>query len=366
MRDEWAYWRAMLAYVANPEARPKPDFDKAHPESGYYRHRNKAVAIWRENDGIICLVTAPDGNWSKTHQPDQIGDSVFSYCCDKPLTKAAYDKFMATKRWPEDIEPSKIDSRPTVNNPHSNGTGTEGESGTARDNQSRPDSATPPPPPIGDNLPKAPDRAMAAELDDLVERAWTWLKEIGGKVRDKPEADKLANYGVAVAELEKRAEAAREAEKAPYLQAGRVIDGKWKVVTTKAAEAKASLKALLLPYLTEVRRKAEQEALKADEARRKVEAERAAAIEQGRTPPPAPPLRGATPSKTVAGTQGKVSLKGRTVYDITDLKAAAAHLAGLDSPPQDFVDTVRKCAAARMKLNYPVPGVEARTEDSVA
>lgn len=362
--SEWAYWRAMLAYVGNPEAKPKPSFADPHnPESGYYRHRNKAVAIWREKGGVVCLVTAPDGNWSKSNKPDQIGDSVFSYCCDKPISREAYQKFIDTKHWPEDIEPSKIDSRPTVNNPRSNGTGTEGESGTARGDQSRDDSASPP---AGDNLPKAPDRAMAAELDDLVERAWAWLKEIGGKVRDKPEADKLANYGVAVAELEKRAEAAREAEKAPYLQAGRVIDGKWKVVTTKAGEVKASLKALLLPYLTEVRRKAEEEALKAEEARRKVEAERAAAIEAGRTPPPAPPLRGATPSKTVAGTQGKVSLKGRTVYDVVDLKAACAHLAGLESPPADLIETVRKAAAARIKLGYPVPGVEARTEDAVA
>ena len=47
MADRYQYWRAMLAHRADPKL-PQPDFDKAHPETGFYRgsRDNAAIAIW--------------------------------------------------------------------------------------------------------------------------------------------------------------------------------------------------------------------------------------------------------------------------------------------------------------------------------
>jgi len=383
MVDEWAYWRAMLKWRYDPNARfPQPDFDPKRPESGFYRMKQAAVAIWRTTDGgVVCLVTNPDGKWSKWEREDSISDSVFSYCCRAAISADAYKAFMATKRWPDDIDPPKAKINGTqlpdktggkipVNSPEfspeSNKAGTERvESGTAEPIQSRVDS-TSLPPGLGDNLPKAPDKALDAELTDLIERAEAFYKTTGGKIDTQEIADKMVNYGVAIADLEKKADLAREAEKRPYLETERAIEAKWRTVLQKADAAKKRFKNYVLPWFQMQRDKAQAEAAAAEAARRKEAAERQAAISAGMAPPPPPPLPRAEPSRTVAGTTGKASLRSRIVYEVVDLKAACAHLAALESPPDELIEVVRKVSGQRIKLGYPVPGVEARKEESVA
>ena len=93
--NPWAYWQAMLAWKAKPNAKlPTPDFDKHHPEQGYYRgQRNEAVAIWwdrtRSASPSSTGRAAPPPTRSHLRsydQADQIGDSVFAYCCRNPVT----------------------------------------------------------------------------------------------------------------------------------------------------------------------------------------------------------------------------------------------------------------------------------------
>ena len=116
-----------------------------------------------------------------------------------------------------------------------------------------------------------------------------------------------------------RAENAREAEKRPILEAGRACDARWKPIVGKAEAVTKNLKAILVPYFNKQREKAFQEAADAQKARE-------AATLAGETPP----LAGARPSPTTAGTQGRIYLKGQKVYRITDLRAAAEFIAKMN------------------------------------
>ena len=111
--DPYAYWRSMLAWKAKPDPKlPTPDFDKSHPETGFYRgQRNEAVAIWwTELQQCMARVTRPgrtnrDPLTTRDYdQADQIGDSVFAYCCRNPVEYEVYTEFTKTGLWPEDVQ----------------------------------------------------------------------------------------------------------------------------------------------------------------------------------------------------------------------------------------------------------------------
>jgi hypothetical protein len=204
-------------------------------------------------------------------------------------------------------------------------------------------------------LEASPEIAIGTEITELVSTAELWLTEIGRKIAEKAHADKVANFAVAAAALETRAEQARVAEKRPVLEAGRAIDARWNPVIERAGKIKANFKTILVPYLTEQRRKATQEAAEAQKAREAAEA-------KGELPD----LAGAAPSRTTAGTQGRVSLKSQKVYVIDDLRACVAFLVDLNNPPEEFLDGVQTAATKLMKAGFEVPGVSIKVEDTVA
>lgn len=378
MTDPYAYWHAMLAHKADPKS-PLPDFDKAHPETGFYRgsRDNAAIAIWWRYDEsgkpvqCIAMVHRPSRTGGRVavsnyDKADVISDMLFSYCCRNPISHEAYKAFTKSGVWPEDVnlpKPEPLGTRrerregsreyyaedradaamaKSIGEAPPNLGESEGESGTVETAQSRNESAS-------------PELTFSTEIDVVISEAEKYLNEIGRKVSEKVHADRLANYALVAGAVATRAEIARKLEKQPVLDAGRAIDGKWNPIVAKAERVAKNLKTLLVPYFNEQRKKAAQEAAEAQRGRE-------AATLAGEVPP----LAGARPSPTTAGTQGRVSLTSRKVYRITDLKAAAEFVAKLNDPPQEFIDGVLSAAQRLMKAGVEVPGVEVSKDDVVA
>ena len=355
--EPYAYWKAALAWRADPKAHAMPDFNPKKPETGFYRgQRNEAVAIWwRDQHGphAQCMARVHRPGRTQRDQPtvqdykhaDQIGDSVFAYCCRNPVTFEVYKKFTETGLWPEDVgsvaEKSpglSTKAAPSVNTP-----GPEPERiPSATQTQSQDDSAT-------------PEKKFSSEITALIASAEQWLDSVGRKIETQVSADKLANYAVEAQAIEDRAEAARVAEKRPIDEAARAVQARWVPLITAASGLKRNLKTMLQPWLMAQARKAAQEAVDAQKARE--------AAEVAGTLPPA-----ATepPSRSVAGTRGRVSLKTRKVYDIENLREAAEFIAKLNDPPSDFVEGVRSAATLLIKAGVKVPGVVVKTESGVA
>jgi hypothetical protein len=301
--DDYGYYYAALDHQ---EGEPWPDFDKARPPNGFYRHRSHAIAIWRKDGTCFAKETWFDDGKLVTRMHDreaEIGEGLFSYCAQRPITHEAYSAFLHEGRWPEEVEPSALS-----------------------------------------NLPADPAEALPLQLDDLIERANAYIRDIK-QVTSQEQADKISNFGVLIADIEKRAETQRQEEKRPHLEAERQVDAKWRPLIDRAGMVKRNLKALLTSFLTAKRRRAEEEQRRVNES-------------MG-LPPDTAPSR-AQPSQTTAGTVGRVSLRTRKVFVIIDLPAAAAFIAARQTPPEDFCDAVR--AYAKM-CNGAIPGIETKIEE---
>ena len=349
--NPWTYWQAMLAWRAQPNAKlPTPDFDKNHPEQGYYRgQRNEAVAIWWEGEKCLALVhrpgrTAADPRTvSRYDQADQIGDSVFAYCCRQPVHHDVYKVFVAKGVWPEDIGAGTKSTRKEGDSVPENEPGPEAERiQTPADVQT-------------ENVSATPEQKISAEITALIASAEAWLDSIGRKITEQVHADKLANYAVEAQAIEDRAEVLRVAEKRPVDEQAKAIQARWVPLVTAASGLKRNLKTMLTPWLMEQARKAAQEAVDRD---RVVQAAEAA----GELPPAAT----AAPTRSVAGTRGRVSLRSRKIYQIDNLREAAEFVAKLNDPPEAFVEGVRSAAELLIKAGVSVPGVSVRTEPGVA
>lgn len=365
MADPYQYWRAMLAHRADPKS-PLPDFDKAHPETGFYRgtRDNAAVAIWWTGDRCLAQVHRPSRTGGKVavsnyDKADVISDMLFSYCCRNPITHESYKAFTKSGVWPEDVNlpkpspPRREGMREymaedradaalakSIEEAPPNLGKSEGKSGT---------------PDLPSSLPSgaSPEQAFSTEIDVVIAEAEAYLNQIGRKISEKTHADKLANFAVAAAAIATRAESARVEAKRPILEASRACDARWTPIVDRAAKVTKNLKTLLVPFFNEQKRKAAQEA-----------AEARLAAEAARVAGEAPTLARAEPSPTTAGTQGRVSLKGQKVYRITDLKAAAEFIAKLNDPPSFFIEGVLSSAKSLMKAGVEVPGVEMKIEDT--
>jgi hypothetical protein len=295
-----------------------PDFDKSHPEVGFYRgQRQEAVAIWRDTSGKLLarvLTRRPDGslNVDKFDDEAHIAEHIFSFCCRRAIEHDEYLGFLREVRWPEDIE--RTDRN---------------ESGE-----------------------QDPLQSLDMELADLLQRANAFTESIHATVGDDVSSDRVANYGIAIADVEKRANAAREAEVAPHLEAQRKANARWRDLLDRASKGKANLKGMLTSYLSAKKAKAlaEQEAA---EAKAREQRKRGEPVDLPR----------AQPSAATAGTQGRVSLRSRTVYEVNDVKALFAFLASLNNPPADAVEACRKAGEKLARAGMTVPGLSARIEE---
>jgi hypothetical protein len=231
LSDDLTHWRAALRGAAMP-------LHENDPQPGYWRLRAwrggpwVPVAIWRDPDGSLKAL--------KGGQPAD-AQALWTWCCRHPI---AYEAYCAVAEegqpWPEEA-------------PLAAGLGH--NAGPAL---------------VGDD--HGPLAVTLRALADLRQRAEAWLAEVGTPAT-QGEADTAANFAEAFARLEREAEEARVAEKAPVLAKGRAIDEAWKPLLAAAAAGKRHMKEALTPYLL------------AEEERRRAQSEQNGAIGTGACPP---------------------------------------------------------------------------------
>lgn len=300
-------------YRDNLAGKQVPLHDGA-PQVGFYKMRRSKggpwlpVAIWLKDGSLVCRVAAEMAD----------PNSVWTYCCANPVSKAAAKRAFETGSWPGDV------------------------------------------PDIGHN---SGDLSLADEINDTTEAAVAWLENT--PITSKLLCDQAANWRSKLLDLKKKAESEHKSEKQPHLDAGRAIDAKYKPLIETAAGAADSLRNALTRFMAaeEAKQRAEQEAKRkaAEEAAR---AAREAAAEKGRPEPEDVPLPIEEPVRIQAGGQRgrKVGLREITRYIVADYEAALAHV----KEHPDVRAAVEKVAIAMARTGAKVPGVEARTEKVAA
>lgn len=314
--DQWHYWASALSGNIIEDL-----IQRGNPQSGFYRDRSKrAIAIWRDETGLRCQVSS---GYEPRHT-DEI-DELFGFVCRSPISRELYMEVKNGGKWPEDID---LPNRG-----------------------------------LGDNFQSMDaHEAIKAEIDDLVSSARQWLDSIGGKISNQEQADKVANYADKFGELEKKAEKLRKDEKEPHDKAAKAVQTKWLPVVELADEKKRWCKKAFETYALAEKRRREEEAQKAAEAAR-IEAEKAAVNGD----PPSPIETKPEPIKNVAaGTRGRVALKTRTDWVVTDLPAFAGYLASMETPAPEFVDVCRKLAGRIGSGGGTAPGIEKKITEYAA
>ncbi len=317
-QDQFHWWREAVRLGRGV------DTEKGNVRCGYYRLRNEAIAFWRDDVGELRCWRSSD-KYTPT-KPDEIEDT-FSFAAPHPVAYEIFLAFRESGHWPEDIAPIAA-----------------------------------PDPEL------SPDQALTAEIDALRDQANGWIKEIAS-VKTQAEADRAANYAEAFAAFEKRAKETHEAEKRPYLEAGRKVDATWKPIAERAASLKAWAKGTITAFLiAEKKRIADEEAARkaeADRIEREARAAREAALKAGAPPPaesaPLPPIFAPPPQKAGAGTSGrKVALRKRTDVVVTDWRAFLTWLGSQNSHDDAFRMAVEKRAKVLIDAGFNPPGVETK------
>lgn len=318
--DEWAFWRESLAGG-------KPETTPGTPHSGFFRDKSKrAIAIWTEDDVWMCAATSGHA----PRRQDEI-DDMFGFVCRAPITRELYMTIASGGAWPEDVPAPQRGAGD--NNP--------------------PDDLT-------------PDQALAAEIAVMEAQCREWLKGLpDGKPHSKAEADLCANYAIKFGEFEKRASEAHKAEKAPFLESGRLVDAKWFApVRDVAARLKAKIKAIGDGWLTRENARLADDARKANEAARAAAAEadrraREEADKAGAAPPPKTVVQEVVAERAKIGTAGRaISQRSKKEWVIDDLPAVASYFAGLETPPADLVEVLTRLASKVCAAGVSVPGVK--------
>lgn len=296
--DPYTWWRAAIAGHPGP-------IHADHPECGYFKLRDgkdgpwKPVAIWYDAAGnMICRV----GNQVRDAQ------SVWTYAAKNPIAKDAAKVAFETGRFPDEV------------------------------------------PSIGDNAP--PDETLFDTVARVAAQAVDWLKQHG--IKDARSKDMCANYRAQLLDLRKRADAEREAEKRPHLEASRAVDAKFKPVIECADTAAGELRDALTVYMRaeEAKLRAQAEAAQKAEADARAKLMRDDPIAAMTSPEPEPPA----PVKVQAGGQRgrKTGLKTIKRTVVTDYAAALAFFAESD----DVRDLVTRLAQRAMQAGVKVPGAE--------
>jgi hypothetical protein len=185
------------------------------------------------------------------------------------------------------------------------------------------------------------DEAIRDELDAVKRSFFGWFTEIKS-ITTQEQVDKAATFAERFSTLQKRGELAHKNEKAPHLEAGRAVDAKWKSLIAQADAEKANVKDAIGAFL------------RAEEAKRIEAAAKA------------PEAVVAAPVKAGGMSARTVSLRTVETVEITDIKAAALHIASLENPPAEFVEVVEKIASRLLKAGANVNGAKLNTERKAA
>lgn len=294
----YQYWqRSLMGLPAKLSSAPA--------EAGFYRKRLRdgsgwhAIAVWPDEDGKL---------WAKTgkHPPVAVdeawGERVFAWCSKNTISELAYNAFIETGKWHDDVpEPSAASS----NGP--------------------------------------PEVIIQETIAEIRAEAEAWLKSIGGEIKTKEHADRAGNYADRFAQLEKEAETARETEKRSHLEEGRAVDDTWRPIKAAGAEARSWARKLLEPYL--LAEKARLHAIAADKA---AAGEHVSEAE----------------TKAKAGTRGRgVRLQAIRKLFVTDLEALRVHYRDDPRLPaiEGFSAILARLATDDIESGKTVPGAEIRT-----
>lgn len=186
----YAYWRQA---IENKAAGIPIQVPVDSPRAGYYYwvsgDKKVPVAIWWKPDETLLCKVGPAMNQDGLKRWNAFGGN--------PITQAVYKAVMETGQWPE--EPAARPNAP------------EGEVG------------------------------VDVELDQLVEEATGWMKA-HSEIKDQATADKTQSYVARLRNVRTKAEEAHKVEKQPSLDAGRVVDYRWK---PRVAKAEVTIKGLL-------------------------------------------------------------------------------------------------------------------------
>lgn len=316
MADEFQFWRDAIA--GN-----NPSIDADNPQSGYYKKRAHKdgpwlpVAIWRKDEvGLVARVG------SNTEDPH----AIWTYCADNPVSKEDAKHAFETGKWPSDA------------------------------------------PTLGDNSGNITPLEI---LKDYIDTAKAWFSK-AGKIDTQKAVDTAANYAAELARLKTNADKERDAKIRPHLDAQREINGEYKpaieYADTLSKQIKRACDAFLIAEKKrleeEARRKYEAERAAAEAERKRIEEERAKKMEEDpiaaltepepepELPMPPPPQE---PVKVSAGGQRgrKMGLRKDTVYSVTDFDAVYAW--AKDNPK--VREAVEKVAVQAAKAGVAVPGV---------
>lgn len=218
---------------------------------------------------------------------------------------------------------------------------------------------------IGHNLPDDPFEAARLELADEEETTAAFLAK---PIETQADADKCATWARRTGLLAKRADEAREEEKAPHLAASREVDDKWRAVVAGAKELTARLKKHVEGFLIRQKREAEAIAVKAREEAEQLrkaadlvtvtEAERDDLIQQAQDAE-----KRAEPPRAIAGRPNmRVSLRKKVRARIVDYDACYAALKN----HRDMREQVDILANRAVKAGVPLAGVEAEEYEEAA
>lgn len=293
MTDAYAWWRAALDGVTGP-------ISDGDPQPGFYRTRRQRggpwlpAAIWIDEHGAAQAVVGAD------YEPTD-PDAIWIACAKHPVPEADYRAACESGQWPGD--------------------------------------APAPARGMGDN---APPETIEDRIAASIETAEAWLDKVG-EIGDTATGDQCANMRAALLALIKDADAQRDAEKRPHLEAGRAVDAKWRPVIDGCKAVADRLRAALTPWL----RKLE------DEKR----ARAAEQIAQGATV-----ARADTAARAGGATGKRASLRTQRRAVIEDYPAALQFFA--EHP--EVKELVQRLANKVAAVNGTVPGVKISTEQVAA
>lgn len=287
--DHFDHWRRRLA---GEDVGCKD----GEPQAGYYRKGVTPVAIWRDEGGALVAL---DGTRELT---DHLAICrLWDFCHAQPISYELYSAVADDgKAWP--------DMHPAV--------------------------AAAPAEPVGGF------DALAAEVARLAGEAAALTK--AGAATAADQADRAAHLAEALTKLEKQAEAERKAEKAPHEAAAKAVDQRWTPVRDRAADAKRSLKSVVIePWL-----------------KAKVKAETEARARVGDAP--AEPIKASTRG-------GRVALRTVRVTTVTDVRRALRWFADRNEDvPDAFVDLIGRFAKGFHEVGVEVPGTETTVQQRAA
>lgn len=307
--DQYDFWRRRLAGEII-------SIHDGEPQAGFYRVRTRdktswrTVAYWFKDGALRCRVDGADTE-------EQRAMDMWPYASKNPITHEVFKSVSEGGAWPdlhEGVTADRINSAGATDENTFDG--------------------------------------LQDRITDLARDAEKLIAAGGAKSQD--EADRASDLANRLAELHKQADAARAAEKKPFDEGAKVVQGKWLPLLGVADAYKRLKAAVVTPFLVEQERKRRA----AEDAARKAAMEAAKAGQ----PIPEPPPAAVAPVKAGSGGRRSVALRTVKVIAIADRAAVLAFFAD----NQMISEVLQTLAEKATRAGVTVPGVTVTEEQRAA